>query len=325
MPAGLEVSGVVTVFGAFLSSEEHGPMALVEQARMAERAGFTTVTVSDHFHPWMDSQGQSPFVWSVIGGIAATTRLAVTTAVTCPMLRIHPAIVAQAAATSSAMLQGRFRLGVGTGERLNEHVLGQHWPPASARRSMLEESVDVMRELWRGEIVTRHGDHYTVENARIYTMPDGDVPVLVSAFGPEAGSLAARIGDGLVTTAPDGDMVEQYRAEGGTGPTVATVKVCWGPDEAAARATAHRLWASSGIPGEATQELSMPQHFEQAAELVTPEALAEKIPCGPDPDRHAEALKRYVDAGFDEIHVGQVGGDQQGFYDFWTEELLPRL
>ena len=230
----------MTTFGSFLSSEEHGPRALVEQAQMAERAGFERVTVSDHFHPWMDSQGESPFVWSVIGGIAATTGLEVTTAVTCPMLRIHPAIVAQAAATSSSMLQGRFRLGVGTGERLNEHVLGQHWPPLSVRLAMLEESVEVMRELWEGEVVTRHGQHYTVENARIYTTPDGDLPVIVSAFGPEAAEVAARIGDGFVTTSPDADVVSRYRDGGGKGPLVATVKVCWGPDEDAARKTAHQ-------------------------------------------------------------------------------------
>ena len=315
----------MTTFGCFLSAEENDPRALVEQAQMAERAGFERVTVSDHFHPWMDSQGESPFVWSVIGGIAATTGLEVTTAVTCPMLRIHPAIVAQAAATSSSMLQGRFRLGVGTGERLNEHVLGQHWPPVSVRLAMLEESVDVMRQLWEGEVVTRRGEHYTVENARIYTMPDGELPVLVSAFGPEATAVAARIGDGFVSTSPEGDLVASYRDQGGKGPTVATVKVCWGPNAEAARKTAHQLWASSGVPGEASQELSMPQHFEQAAELVTPEKLAEKIPCGPDPDQHAEKLGQYVKAGFDEIHIGQIGPDQSGFYDFYANELLPRL
>jgi G6PDH family F420-dependent oxidoreductase len=315
----------MTTFGCFLSSEENGPRALVEQAQMAERAGFERVTVSDHFHPWMDSQGESPFVWSVIGGIAATTGLEVTTAVTCPILRIHPAIVAQAAATSSSMLQGRFRLGVGTGERLNEHVLGQHWPPVSIRLSMLEDAVEVMRQLWNGEVVTRRGEHYTVENARIYTTPEGDPPVLVSAFGPEATEVAARIGDGFVTTSPDADLVSRYRQQGGKGPAVATVKVCWGPDEDTARKTAHHLWASSGVPGESSQELSMPQHFEQAAEHVTPEKLAEKISCGPDPDLHAERLKQYVDAGFDEIHIGQIGPDQQGFYDFYANELVPRL
>jgi G6PDH family F420-dependent oxidoreductase len=315
----------MTTFGTFLSSEDNAPRALVEQAQLAEKAGFETVTISDHFHPWMDSQGESPFVWSVIGGIAATTRLEVTTAVTCPTVRIHPAILAQAAATSASMLGGRFRFGVGTGERLNEHVLGDHWPPVSVRLAMLEEAIDVMRELWKGDIVTRHGEHYTVENARIYTRPSGDIPVIVSAFGPEATDVAAEVGDGFMSTSPAEELLQRYKEKGGKGPAVATVKVCWGPDEEACKKTAHRLWASSGVPGESAQELSMPQHFEQAAELVTPDQLAEKIPCGPDPERFVEQLKKYVDAGFDEIHVGQIGEDHQGFFDFFRREVQPRL
>jgi len=315
----------MTELGYFLSSEEHGPRALLEQAQMAERAGFEKVTISDHFHPWMDSQGQSPFVWSTIGAIGAATDLEVTTAVTCPILRIHPTIVAQAVATSSALLRGRFRFGVGTGERLNEHVLGQHWPPARVRREMLAEAIDLMRELWKGGIVTRHGAHYTTENARLYTTPADAVPVLVSAFGPEAAELAADIGDGLVVTSPDAEALAIFRDHGGKGPAVATMKVCWAPDEEQARKTVHRLWASSGVPGEASQELSMPAHFEQAAELVTPEAMAEKIPCGPDPDRHVEAIKAFVDAGYDEVHLGQVGEDQAGFFEFFTSEIAHRL
>jgi G6PDH family F420-dependent oxidoreductase len=315
----------MATFGYFLSSEEHGPRALVEQAQMAERAGFEKLSISDHFHPWMDEQGESPFVWSTIGGIAATTALEVTTAVTCPMLRIHPAIIAQAAATCSAMLEGRFRLGVGTGERLNEHVLGQHWPPLSIRQDMLEEAIELMRDLWRGEDTTRRGSHHTVENARIYTTPPDEIPVIVSAFGPESGALAARIGDGFMSTAPDADLVGAYSEKGGTGPKIATAKVCWGRDEEEAKATAHRLWASSGIPGESAQELSMPAHFEQAAELVTPDQLAEKIPCGPDPDRHAQAIEEYLAAGYDEVHISQIGDDQQGFFDFFSRELGSRL
>ena len=315
----------MTTFGIFLSSEDNGPRALLEQAQLAEQAGFETVTISDHYHPWMDVQGESPFVWSVIGGIAATTNLGVTTAVTCPTVRIHPAILAQAAATSSSLLRGRFRFGVGTGERLNEHVLGDHWPPVSVRLEMLEEAVDVMRELWKGEIVTRHGRHYTVENARIYTQPEGDIPVIVSAFGPEATEVAAKIGDGFMSTSPAKELLQKYQQGGGNGPSVATVKVCWGPDEEQCKKTAHRLWANSGVSGESSQELSMPQHFEQAAELVTPDQLAEKIPCGPDPERYVEQLQQYVDAGFDEIHVGQIGEDHEGFYKFFRDEVQPRL
>lgn len=311
--------------GYFLSSEEHGPRELVEHAQMAEAAGFRLVSISDHFHPWMDSQGHSPFVWTAIGGIAATTGLQVTTAVTCPTMRIHPAIVAHAAATASAALEGRFRLGVGTGERLNEHVLGQHWPPAELRQEMLAEAVDLMRALWTGEVVTRRGTHFTTENARIYTTPVGEIPVLVSAFGPKAADLAAEIGDGFVSTSPDKELLERYRQGGGKGPAVATIKVCWAPDEESARKTVHRLWASSGVPGESSQELSMPAHFEQAADLVTPEQLAEKIPCGPDPQRHLATIRQFLDAGFDEVHLSQVGDDQAGFFRFFREELQPRL
>ena len=315
----------MTEFGYFLSSEEHGPRALVAQAQRAEAAGFTKVTVSDHFHPWMESQGESPFVWSVIGGIAATTQLEVTTAVTAPILRIHPAILAQATATSAAALEGRFRFGVGTGERLNEHVLGQHWPPARVRRAMLEEAVALIRKLWEGDIVTEHGPHYTTENARIFTTPPGPIPVIVSGFGPEATDLAASIGDGFMSTAPSPDTVKRYREKGGTGPTVATTKVCWGQDEEQAKKEAHRLWASSSVPGEASQELSMPVHFEEAAELVTPDTVAEKIPCGPDPERHLESLRQYLEAGYDEVHVNQIGTDQEGFLEVWQKELRPKL
>jgi G6PDH family F420-dependent oxidoreductase len=316
---------MTTTYGIFLSSEENKPRDLVEQAKLAEAAGFEKVTISDHFHPWMDSQGESPFVWSVIGGIAATTGLEVTTAVTCPTHRVHPAILAQATATASSMLEGRFRFGVGTGERLNEHVLGQHWPPAAIRREMLEEAVEVIRELWKGEDTTHHGGHYTVENARIYTTPAADIPVIVSAFGPAAAELAAHIGDGVMTTSPDEELLATWKDKGNGGPSIATIKVCWGPDEGRAKETAHQLWASSGVPGESTQELSMPQHFEQAAELVTPDALAEKIPCGPDPDRFVEQIRKYTDIGFDEVHIGQIGDDHEGFLRFWTDELAPRL
>jgi G6PDH family F420-dependent oxidoreductase len=315
----------MTELGYFLSSEEHGPRDLLEQACLAERAGFEKVSISDHFHPWMESQGQSPFVWTTIGAIGAVTGLEVTTAVTAPILRIHPTVVAQAVATSSSLLGGRFRFGVGTGERLNEHVLGQHWPPARIRREMLEEAIDLMRELWKGDIVTRHGTHYTTENARIYTTPAGEVPILVSAFGPESAELAGRIGDGLVVTSPDEEALATFRSSGGTGPAVATMKLCWAADEEEARKTVHRLWASSGVPGEASQELSMPAHFEAAAEMVTPDDMADKIPCGPDPDRHADAIKEFFAAGYDEVHLSQVGDPTDGFFKFFTDELAPRL
>ena len=268
--------------GYFLSSEEHGPAELVRQAQLAEQAGFRSVWISDHYHPWNDNQGQSPFVWSVIGGIAATTNLKVTTAVTCPTVRIHPAILAQAAATAALLLEGRFLFGVGTGESLNEHILGDHWPRVDVRLDMLEEAVEVMRKLWEGGLTSHDGRFYQVENARVYSLPDSQPPVLVSALGPKAVSLAAR-------------------------------------------KTAFELWPNTLVPGQLSQELALPGHFEQASQLVTEDKVAEVIPCGPDPERHEAAFRQYLDAGFDEVYVSQIGNDQAGFFDFYRRELAPRL
>ena len=315
----------MTEIGYFLSSEEHGPRRLVEFARMGEEAGFRSVAISDHFHPWLDSQGESPFVWSVIGAIAATTGLRVVTAVTCPTVRIHPAVVAHAAATASLMLDGRFTLGVGSGEALNEHVLGDRWPPADVRLEMLEEAVGVIRRLLGGQEVSHHGRHYTVENARLYSCPADPPPIAVSGFGAKSLALAARIGDGFVTTSPSAEAVRDYRRQGGEGPTMALVKVCWGEDEAAAKKLAYERWRTTSVPGELNQELPVPAHFEQASEQVTEEMVAEKIPCGPDPDRLAEVLAKYLEAGFDEVYVSQIGDDQSGFLECFFGEVRPGL
>ncbi|HEY3941673.1 MAG TPA: TIGR03557 family F420-dependent LLM class oxidoreductase [Acidimicrobiales bacterium] len=312
-------------YGYFLSSEELSPGAMVEAARYAETVGIDSLFVSDHFHPWLESQGQSPFVWSVLGAIAASTSQRLMTGVTCPTVRIHPAIVAQAAATTQLLAAGRFRLGAGSGENLNEHILGTRWPPAETRLEMLDEAIGVIRRLFGGGYVTHHGPHYTVENARIFSLPDVAPPILVSGFGPDATALAARIGDGYVNTSPDAELLAQYRRAGGTGPTVASLKVCWGPDEASARKLAHDRWKSTGLPGQLSQELAMPAHFEAGSQLVTEDMVAETIPCGPDPERHLDAIRPYVDAGYDEIFVAQVGEDQRGFLDFWHRQLRPLL
>src|SRR3954468_1397110 len=216
--------------GYFLSCEEHPPAELLRQARLAEDHGFAALWISDHYHPWNDEQGPSPFVWSVIGGIAATCGLPVESAVTCPTVRLHPAGLPQAAATSTAMLRGGFRLGVGSGEALNEHVTGSRWPVADVRLEMLEEAVHVIRALFTGEDVEHHGTHYTVEDARIYTRPDTPVPIYVSGFGPKSIEVAARIGDGFVTTKPSADDIELYRKHGGQGPVEAGTKFCWAQD-----------------------------------------------------------------------------------------------
>lgn len=313
-------------FGIVLAAEEHGPRRLVEVAQQAETHGFERAWVSDHFHPWIDRQGESPFVWSVIGGVAATTeRLVLGTGVTCPTIRIHPAIVAHAAATSAAMLEGRFFLGVGSGENLNEHVLGDRWPPATRRLEMLEEAIEVIRLLWQGGNQTHEGRHYLVENARLYTLPDQPPPVYVSAFGDLAMELAARVADGLIQTSPDGSAIRQYRGLGGEGPTLAGAKVCHGPDEDDARKLAFDLWPNMGVPGQLAQDLPTPTHFEQAVGTVDMDAAVGSIPCGPDPETHADFLRAYVEAGFDEIYVQQIGDDQEAFLRFYADEVLPLL
>jgi coenzyme F420-dependent glucose-6-phosphate dehydrogenase len=313
--------------GYTLACEEHGPRDLVRYARGAEEAGFDFAMISDHFHPWIERQGDSPYVWSVIGAVAeATERLSIGTGVTCPTIRQHPAIVAQAAATCAALLPGRFLLGVGTGEALNEHILGDPWPAARVRREMLREAVEVIRALWGGGQVEHRGRHYTVENARLYTLPERPPPILVAAAGPEAATLAGEIGDGFVGTAPDAELIGRYHETAGAGkPRYGQITVCWAESEEEGRRTAHEWWPNVGIPGELGQVLPLPAHFEQAAELVTEEMVAEKIACGPDPERHVEFVRRFADAGYDHVFLHQVGPDQEGFLRFYEQELAPRL
>ncbi|MCF4141163.1 LLM class F420-dependent oxidoreductase [Streptomyces sp. Tue 6430] len=313
-------------YGYFLSCEEFGPADLVEQARMAEQAGFTALWISDHYHPWNGAQGQSPFVWSVIGALSQAVSLPVETAVTCPTVRMHPAVVAQAAATSAVLTEGRFRLGVGSGEALNEHILGDAWPPAHVRLEMLEEAIQIMRRLFTGEEVNHVGTHYRVENARLYTVPDEPVPIDVSGFGPKATSLASRVGDGYITMMPEEPMVEQFRKGGGGAKLVSGgTKVCYGPDREEAVRTVRRLWSNQLLPGEMGQVLPTPSHFEQLEPLVTEEMVARNTVCGDDVDAHVTALKAFADAGFDRIYVNQIGPDQRGFFDFYRTKVLPRL
>jgi G6PDH family F420-dependent oxidoreductase len=310
--------------GCFLATEEFSPAELLAQARAAEEAGFHGLWISDHFHPWNDEQGQSPFVWTVLGALSQVTSSGpVTTAVTCPTVRVHPAVIAQAAATTAAMFGDRFRFGVGSGEALNEHVLGDPWPEAGVRLEMLEEAIELIRELWRGGVVNHRGAHYRVQHARLYTLPESPPPIPVSGFGPKAVDLAARIGDGYVITMPDADLIGRYRSSGGGDKVVqAGVKVCWGPDEAEARRTVRRLWPNEGLPGELAQVLPTPEHFEQATELVTEETLAEAVPCGPDLDRHIDAMREFADAGVDELYIHQIGGPGDDFFSRYAKEIL---
>ena len=313
--------------GYKLSSEEFAPNDLVRFAARAEQCGFEFALISDHFHPWTDAQGQSPLVWSVIGAIAHTTsRLIVGTGVTCPTMRLHPTLVAQAAATSGAMMPGRFFLGVGTGENLNEHVVGARWPSIEIRQEMLEEAVTVIRQLWRGGYQDHHGRYYTVENARLYTRPEQPPALMMAASGAKSAALAGRISDGLICTSAERKLVETFESAGGRGkPRYAELTVCWAKDEATARRTAHRQWPIAALQGPLTTELAIPAHFEAAAKMVTEDAIAEEVPCGPDPERHLKAIGEYAKAGFDHVCVHQIGPDQEGFMRFYEREILPTL
>ena len=311
--------------GYFLSSEEYTPAELIEQAKGAERAGFSALWISDHYHPWVDAQGQSAFVWSTIGALSQACSLPITTAVTCPTVRIHPAVIAQAAATSAVLTGGKFRLGIGTGEALNEHILGDAWPEADVRLEMLEEAVEIMRELWKGGVVSHRGKHYTVENARVYTLPEKPVEILVSGFGPKAISVAARIGEGYVSTMPDGDMVEQFRSQGG-GDRVcqAGFKAAFAASEEEGARLAYEKWPNAGVPGELSQVLPSPKHFEQASQLVTQDMIKEAFVCGNDPAAHLEMIDKYAQAGFDEVYVANTGPHYQGLFDLYAEHILPK-
>jgi coenzyme F420-dependent glucose-6-phosphate dehydrogenase len=313
--------------GYKLCSEEFGPNDIVKYARMAEEHGFTFGLISDHFHPWVDAQGQSPFVWSVIGAIAhATERLQVGTGVTCPTVRIHPTLVAQAAATSAAMMPGRFFLGLGSGENLNEHIVGQGWPETTVRQERLFEAIEVIRLLFQGGMQSHRGKHFTVENARLYTLPDEPPPIVVAAGGRKSAELAAEKADGMVGTSPDGELLGHFDRAGGRGkPRYGEVTVCWAEREDAARRTAREAWPTAAMESSLSWELPLPQHFEAVAELVTEDATAEVITCGPDPARHVQAIQKYVDAGYTHVCVHQVGPEQEGFMRFYQREVLPRL
>jgi G6PDH family F420-dependent oxidoreductase len=315
-----------TKFGLTLSSEEHAPRRLVELAAEAEDHGFDFVSISDHFHPWLDEQGHSPFVWAVLGAIAERTHdIDVAVGVTCPTTRIHPVILAQATATVANLLPGRFTWGVGTGEALNEHIAGVRWPPAPVRLKQLEEAIAVIRELWTGDSIDHDGTFYRVEDARIYDPPEQAVPIVVSAFGPEAAKVAARCGDGLWTTGSAGESIGNWRGAGGAGPVYAQLTFCWAADRDRAIDEAHRVWRNSVVPGQLSQDLPTPQHFQQATSIVTKEMVASAMPCGPDAEALIEQAKEAIDAGVDHLYFHQIGADQAAFLKAWDDEIGPAL
>jgi coenzyme F420-dependent glucose-6-phosphate dehydrogenase len=316
----------MATIGYALSSEEHGALDLVRNAVEAEKAGFSFAGISDHYHPWINEQGHSPFVWSVLGGIAASTdNLRLLTAVTCPTIRIHPAIIAHAAATTACLMPGRFWLGLGSGENLNEHVTGAGWPPADIRLDMLEEAISIIRELWTGQNTDYLGQYYNVENARIYDVPDPLPPIYIAAAGEKAAQLAGSAGEGLISTSPKPDLVEEYRAAGGDGPRIGQVAVCVAESEAKGLDTVMKVWPNSALKGSFKQELALPAHFEEVTSMVKREDVAEAVVCGSDPSKHIEAIEKFVEGGFDHVYIHQIGRDQKSFFDFYAREVLPHF
>jgi G6PDH family F420-dependent oxidoreductase len=313
--------------GYHLSSEEHMPNKLVSFARRAEQAGFAFALISDHYHPWSDRQGQSPFVWSVIGAIAATTEgLRLGTGVTCPMIRIHPAIIAQAAATAAAMMPGRFFLGVGAGENLNEHILGDYWPAPNIRLEMLEEAVKVIRKLWEGKEVSYYGDYYTVEKARIYTLPDELPPIYMAASGDIAARQAGRIGDGLISGTMDKDVLDSFDEGGGKGkPRFAKMDVCIAPSEEEGRKIAFDIWRNTGVKGQLNFELPTTELIEMASSMVNQEEVVKKVNCSLDPEAHLAKINKLVETGYDHIYLHQIGPNQEAFFKFYESKILPQL
>lgn len=313
-------------FGYKLMTEEHAPKALVENAVRAERAGFDFAAASDHFHPWLESQGHAPFVWSVLGAIAqATERIGLATGLTCPIIRYHPAIIAQAAATVALLSDDRFTLAVGAGERLNEHVTGARWPSLPERHAMLGEAIEICRALWTGDVHSKAYEHYVVDHARLYDPPTKPIPVVVGVSGPVSVALAVEHGDGIMTTAPEADLVAEFRKGGRKGPCYAEVALAWAPSEEDGRKLAHDRFRFSAFDWSVNSELPNVEGFETASQFIRPDDLADKIPAGPDPEPHLEAIRKYVDAGFDHIALVGIGPDQQGFISFAEEKLLPKL
>jgi coenzyme F420-dependent glucose-6-phosphate dehydrogenase len=314
--------------GYSLSSEETTPADLVRYAVRAEQVGFSFALISDHFHPWLTRQGQSPFVWTVIGAIAqATKRIALGTGVTCPIVRIHPAIIAQAAATAALLMPGRFFLGLGTGENLNEHILGDSWPPYDVRRKMLQEAVMILRLLWRGGRQTYRGEYFTVEKAQVFSLPEKSPPIMIAAAGGRAAELAGEIGDGLISTMASESLVRKFQVSDAARekPRYGQITVCWAKTEEEAKKIAKEWWAVAAIPGQLMSQLATPAEFAAVAQLVDEDAVAAKIICGPDPGKHLQEIEAYRKAGFDHVYIHQVGPDQSGFFEFYQREMLPKI
>ncbi|MFD4575416.1 LLM class F420-dependent oxidoreductase [Streptomyces sp. NPDC058417] len=315
-------------FGYTMMTEQAGPRELVDHVVRAEEAGFDFSVTSDHYFPWLREQGHSPYAWSVLGAAAqATSRIPLMTYVTCPSIRYHPAVVAQKAATMQLLSEGRFRLGLGAGENLNEHVVGGGWPVADVRHEMLEEAVEIIRALFGGGHVTRHGTHFDVESARLWDLPDEPPEIGVAVSGEQSCALAGRLADLVIATEPKPELLDAFDRHGGAGkPRVGQLPVCHDPDRETAVRRAHEQFRWFGNGWKVNAELPHPDSFEAATRFVTPDDVAEAIPCGDDTDAFVEAVRPYAEAGFTEIALVQIGGDSQPAYLDWAEKsLLPAL
>ncbi len=309
--------------GYKLMSEEHGPRDLIENAVRAEAAGFDFVSISDHFHPWVDAQGHSPFAWSVLGAIAhATKTIGITTGLTCPIIRYHPAIVAQAAATVALISNNRFTLAIGAGERLNEHVTGAVWPPAPERHAMLAEAIDIFRLLWDGEVATHKSEYFQIDHARLYDVPDKPIPLVVGISGPASIALASdKKADGIMATEPKKELTASFKKHA----RYSEAALAYAPSEEKAKAMAKERFAFSALGWHVNTELPTPAAFEAAVKYVRTEDLTETIGMGPNVERHVAAVKPYIDAGFDHIALVGIGPDQAAFIDFFKKKLGPAL
>jgi G6PDH family F420-dependent oxidoreductase len=318
----------VTAFGYTMMCEQAPPDQLVRDVRRAEEAGFDFSVISDHYQPWLEAQGHSGYAWAILGAAAqATERIPLMTYVTCPTIRYHPAIVAQKAATVQILSRGRFRLGLGAGENLNEHVVGQRWPAVGVRHELLSEAVDVIAELFDGGNVNYRGEYFDVESAQLWDLPGQRVPVGIAVSGPASCRLAGAKADLMIATEPKPELGEQFDAAGGAGkPRVGQIAVAYDADRDTAVQRAHEQFRWFGLGWKVNTDLPGPSSFEAATQSVRPEDVAAQLPCGPDVAEHVEKIKPFLDAGFTEIALVQIGGAQQEQFFPWAErELLPAL
>ncbi|NUP51957.1 MAG: LLM class F420-dependent oxidoreductase [Catenulispora sp.] len=314
--------------GYTMMTEQAGPRQLVEDVVRAEEAGFDFSVASDHYFPWLDEQGHAPYVWSVLGAAAqATTSIPLMTYVTCPTFRYHPVVVAQKAATVQLLSEGRFRLGLGSGENLNEHVVGRGWPAADVRQDMLVEAVEIIRRLFEGGYVTYHGEHFHAESAKLWDRPDTPPPIGLAVSGRRSCELAGRLADVMIAVEPKGDLVSMFEAGGGRGkPKVGQIPVSYDTDRDRAVARAHEQFRWFGGGWKVNAELPGTAGFAAASTFVRPEDVAESIPCGDDVEDFVEAVRPFAEAGFTEVALVQVGGEAQGPFLDWAEKaLIPAL